>query len=213
MVKKKRLKDSVWLSPLVWLFVGLLIGTAIGYTFYQTDIAAYLPQPTQSSPTSATSVVHLIAIPDWGGPGYDAFILSSSANGTVPTPATKAGPGSNDNNITVPVGRPVTFVITDIDTAINLNYTENATIPFTIYNDTSNGQVPVHYSVGQLVQIPVSHTFTVTGTDVNIPLPPDTIVSFTTTFAKPGVYMYFCTAPCGPGMDFIGYMEGFIIVT
>jgi heme/copper-type cytochrome/quinol oxidase subunit 2 len=213
-------RDSFWVSPLVWLFVGLLIGTSIGYTFYQTDIAAYLPHPsavTQTITTSAASpskpVVNLIVIPDWGGATYDAFIVPANANGTVPKPATKSvGPGPNDNNVSVPVNQPVTFVITDLDTALNLNYTANATLPFTIYNDTASGQAPVQYATGQSVKLPVSHTFVVTGTNVNIPLPPDTIVTFTVTFTTPGEYMYYCTAPCGLGMGLVGYMEGYINV-
>jgi heme/copper-type cytochrome/quinol oxidase subunit 2 len=212
-------KDSFWVSPLVWLFVGLLIGISIGYTFYQTDIAVYLPHPSAATQTITASaapsgaVVNLIVIPDWGGATYDAFLVPADANGSVPKPATKtSGPGPNNNNITVPANQPVTFVITNLDTALNLNYTANATLPFTIYNDTASGQVPVVYSVGQSVKLPVSHTFVVTGTNVNVPLPPDTIVTFTVTFTTPGKYLYYCTAPCGPGMGLLGYMEGYINV-
>jgi len=214
-------KDSFWGSPLVWLFVGLLIGISIGYTFYQTDIAAYLPRPSAVTQTITTSAappsgpeVNLIVVPDWGGATYDAFIVPANANGTIPRPATNSsGPGPNDNNVTVPVNEPVTFVITNLDTALNLNYTANATLPFTIYNDTASGQVPVQYSAGQSVKLAVSHTFVVTGSNVNVPLPPDTIVSFTVTFTNRGEYLYYCTAPCGPGMNRVGYMEGYINVT
>jgi len=210
-------KDSVWVSPIVWLFVGLLIGVAVGYTFYQTDIAAYLPHPsvieTVNTSVATSKVVNIIVVPDWGGATYDAFIVPANANGTVPRPATKSsGPGPNNNNVTVPVNESVTFVITNLDTAINLNFTANATLPFTIYNDSASGQVPVKYSSGQSVRMPVSHTFEVTGTNVNVPLPPDTIVTFTTTFTTPGKYLYYCTAPCGPGMSLVGYMEGYINV-
>ena len=213
-------KDSFWVSPLVWLFVGLLIGTSIGYTFYQTDIAAYLPHSsavTQTITTSAVApskpVVNLIVVPDWGGATYDAFVVPANANGTIPKPASKSGrPGPNDNNVSVPVNQPVTFVITNLDTALNLNFTGNATLPFTIYNDTASGQIPVEYSTGQSVKLAVSHTFVVTGTNVNVPLPPDTIVAFTVSFTTPGEYLYYCTAPCGPGMGLVGYMEGYVNV-
>jgi heme/copper-type cytochrome/quinol oxidase subunit 2 len=214
-------KDSFWVSPLVWLFVGLLIGTSIGYTFYQTDIATYLPHSsavTQTITTSAVApsrpVVNLNVVPDWGGATYDAFIVPANANGTIPKPGTNSTkPGPNDNNITVPVNVPVTFVITDLDTALNLNFTGNATVPFIIYNDTASGQVPVEYSAGQSVKLTVSHTFVVMGTNVNVPLPPDTIVTFTVTFTTPGEYLYYCTAPCGLGMGLVGYMDGYINVT
>jgi hypothetical protein len=193
--------------------VGLLIGTAIGYTFYQTDIAAYLPRTVGTSSVPRNSIVNTDVIPDWGGSGYDAFIISANANGTIPKPATNASaPGPNDNNITVPINEPVTFVITNLDTAVSLNFTGNVTLPFTIYNDTASGQVPVQYAIGQSVKLRVSHTFVVAATDVNIPIPPDTIITFNVTFTKPGAYPYFCTAPCGPGMGLVRYMEGYIIV-
>jgi len=213
-------KDSFWVSPLVWLFVGLLIGTSIGYTFYQTDIAAYLPHSSGATQTITTSavgpsklVVNLVVVPDWGGATYDAFINPANANGTIPKPGTNSThPGPNDNNVSVPLNEPVTFVITDLDTALNLNYTANVTLPFTIYNDTASGQVPVEYNTGQTVKLAVSHTFVVTGTNVSVPLPPDTIVTFTATFTSPGKYLYYCTAPCGLGMNLVGYMEGYINV-
>jgi plastocyanin len=152
-------------------------------------------------------------IPDSGGATYDAFIIPATANGTVPKPGTKSTrPGPNDNNVSVSANQPITFVITNLDTALNLNYTANATIPFTIYNDTASGQVPVVYSAGQSVKLPMSHTFVVTGTNVNIPIPPDTIVTFTVTFTTSGEYMYYCSAPCGLGMGLVGYMEGYINV-
>ena len=36
------------------------------------------------------------------------------------------------------------------------------------------------------MELPVSHTFVVAATDVNIPIPPDTIITFAVTFTKPG---------------------------
>jgi plastocyanin len=163
----------------------------------------------------STKVVNLDVIPDWGGSTYDAFVISSYANGTVPEPATNAtGPGPNDNNITVPAGVSVTFVITNIDTAVLLNFTGPVSTDFTVYNDTPSGQAASHYSAGQSISsLPISHTFTIQSLNVNIPIPPDTVVTFTYTFATPGVYKYFCETPCGPGMNLAGYMNGYLIVT
>ena len=181
-------------------------------------------QSPYSSPTTSVTppvvvetskVVNLDVIPDWGGTGYDAFVISTDVNGTGPEPATDAtGPGPNDNNITVAAGVSVTFVITNIDTAVLLNFTGPVSMDFTVYNDTANGQVASHYSAGQSISsLPISHTFTIQDLNVNIPIPPDTIVTFTYTFATPGVYKYFCETPCGPGMNLAGYMIGYLIVT
>jgi hypothetical protein len=203
------------------LFVGLLIGTSIGYTFYQTDIAAYLPHPSSVTQTVTTSaafseqVVNLVVIPDWGGATYDAFVVPSSVNGTLPKPGTNSTlPGPNDNNITVLAGVPVRFVVTNLDTAVNMNFTGTASTDLTVYNDTASGYVALHYGKGQeLPKLPVGHTFTIPSLNVSIPLPPDTVVTFTYTFTTPGVYEYMCMAPCGLGMGVTGYMDGYVIVT
>ena len=163
----------------------------------------------------ASKVVNLDVIADWGGPGYDAFVITTDLNGTVPELSTNStGPGQSDNNITVAAGVSLTFVITNIDTAVLVNFTGPVSMDFTVYNNTDDGQVASHYSAGQSISsLPISHTFTIQGLGVNIPIPPDTVVTFTYTFATSGVYKYFCETPCGPGMDLPGYMNGYLIVT
>jgi len=206
----------------ILLVLVLLIGLAAGWLGGSIRLEDGNLSTTQSQTTSiappatleSTKVVNLDVIPDWGGATYDAFVISSYANGTVPKPATSTmGPGSNDNNITVPVGVSVTFVITNIDTAVLLNFTGPASTDFIVYNDTASGVVASHYTAGQSISnLPISHTFTIQNLNVNIPIPPDTVVTFTYTFVTPGVYKYFCETPCGPGMDLAGYMNGYLIV-
>jgi plastocyanin len=199
--------------------MGLAVGWLGGNIGLEGKNVSSMPTETGSvAPPVAlgtAKVVNLDVIPDWGGATYDAFVISSYANGTVPKPATNAtGPGPNDNNITVQAGASVTFVITNIDTAVLMNFTGPVSTDFTVYNDTASGQVATHYSAGQSVSgLPISHTFTIQSLNVNIPIPPDTIITFTYTFVGPGVYKYFCETPCGPGMALAGYMSGYLIVT
>jgi hypothetical protein len=171
--------------------------------------------PTVSQTTSvslpaesaSTKVVNFDVVPDWGGNTYDAFIIPSYANGTAPPR------GPNNNNVTVPFGISVTFVITNLDTAILENYTGKASLDFTIYNDTNSGEVVSHYSQGQAISsLQISHTFSVPSLNIDIPIPPDTIVTFTYTFTSPGLYEFMCDTPCGSGMGLVGYMNGYIIV-
>ena len=206
-------------SAASFLVLVLIIGLTAGWlggnlratdsTQTQTTITA-LSQPPRSS-----EFVYLDVIPDWGGATYDAFVNPSRANGTVPTPATNStGPGPMDNNITVSAGVSITFVVTNIDTAVLMNFTGPASTDFTVYNNTETGQVASHYSAGQVISsIPISHTFTITALNLNIPIPPDTVVTFTYTFSAPGVYEYVCETPCGPGMSLVGYMNGYLIVS
>lgn len=199
--------------------MGLAVGWLGGNMGLEGRNPASMPIQTGSvAPPVAlgtAKVVNLNVIPDWGGTGYDAFVIPTYLNGTALELATNAtGPGSNDNNVTIPAGVSVTFVITNIDTAVLMNFTGPVSTDFTVYNDTANGQVATHYSAGQSVSsLPISHTFTIQSLNVNIPIPPDTIITFTYTFVSPGVYQYFCETPCGPGMALAGYMSGYLIVT
>jgi len=180
--------------------------------FYASTIANSL---TASSQPSAT-VVNMDVIPDYGGVGYDAFVLAANANtGIVPAPATNTtAPGTNDNNVTVKAGTTVDFVLTTIDTAILQNFSDVVSTPFTVYNDTASGVVASRYSQGQAISnMPIGHTFTITQLGLNIPIPATTVVSFSVTFSKAGTYMFMCDTPCGPGMGLNGYMQGFVIVT
>ncbi|MDA4115493.1 MAG: hypothetical protein OK442_02925 [Thaumarchaeota archaeon] len=198
---------------------GIIVGVMVAAVvlsgllgFYANTIANSL---TTSSQPSATQV-NMDVIPDYGGAGYDAFVLAANASvGIVPAAATNTtAPGTNDNNVTVKAGTTVDFVLTTIDTAVLQNFSDQVTTPFTVYNDTASGQVASSYSAGQAISnMPIGHTFTITQLGLNIPIPPTTVVNFSYTFSKPGVYMYMCDTPCGPGMGLKGYMEGFVIVT
>jgi hypothetical protein len=177
------------------------------------NIVSSLMTSTQNSPTAQSNVVYLYVVPDFGGSTYDAFVLPASFSGKTPNASSTAGAAPN-NNITVAHGVPIKFIISNIDTSVNQNFTSQVTVPFTLYNDTNSGQVALQYTQGQTIsKMPISHTFSIPNLQVNIPIPADTMVVFTYTFNTPGVYSYLCTTPCGPGMGLAGYMLGYITVT
>jgi hypothetical protein len=235
------LNNSLAVAAVVFVMVlglgaGYLGGTINSATTTVTDISTQtssttstITQPvtttitqsvTKTESTMATSqgesnVVNLVVVPDFGGATYDAFVKASNLNATTPTFATNAtAPGPDNNNVTVAAGIPVKFVITNLDTAILLNFTDTVTNPFSIYNFTDAGAVGQQFQRGQGVSnLPISHTFTITDLGINIPIPPGTIVTFNYTFTNPGVYVYFCQTPCGPGMTAAGYMIGYVTVT
>ena len=139
--------------------------------------------------------VALSIIADYGGSGMDSFVFADTVQ--------KA------SVIHVSAGQ-VAFTINNLDTALNVNYNKTANVSFTFLNDTANGVVRLHYNAGDHVSMVISHTFTIDGIG-EVPLSPDT----TTTFAlnlKAGTYHYYCIVPCGPGMNFAGYMQGDLVV-
>jgi heme/copper-type cytochrome/quinol oxidase subunit 2 len=193
-----------------WTIVALVVAAVV----LSGLLGFYFNNITSTSQKVQPNTVNLDIMPDWGGSGYDAFVLAGNVNGNVPTPATNTtGPGVNDNNITISTGSTIQFVITSTDTAILANFTNKVSTPFVLYNDTNSGQAAMRYNQGQFVtNLPVGHTFTIKSLGLNIPIPPVTIVTFSYTFSTPGVYVYECETPCGPGMGLAGYMSGFIIV-
>ena len=158
-----------------------------------------------------SNVVSIEVVPDFGGATYDAFVVSNNVTGNIPQ-AGKGGAASLDNSVTVPVGVPIRFVITSIDSAKNMNFSASVTVPFTVYNQTENGTVALNYQQGQNIsKLVVGHTFTIDSLGINIPIPPNTIVAFNYTFTQSGSFFYRCTIPCGLGMNLMGYMQGFVI--
>ena len=205
-------RDREFAGIALLVVAAIVISGLLG--FYLEALTITPASTTTVTSTTQSNVVNLEIVPDFGGSGYDAFVLSTNLqNGAVPTPGSNTtAPGTNDNNITVSSGTTLTFVLTSIDTAVNQNFSGQIPTPFTVYNDTANGVISSQYKAGQSVTMQMGHTFTISKLGVNVPIPPDTIVSFGLTFSSPGVYMYTCLTPCGPGMGIAGYMEGYIIV-
>lgn len=150
-----------------------------------------------SSNSSTVQNVALSVVPDKFAPTQDAFILAGSPN---------------DNTIHVKIGQTVNFTVTTDDSALNMNFTGNAGLPFTVlaYNNNGSALVSTSYSAQQGSGMVVAHTFTTSL--FNIPLPPISVVTFSYTFTKAGTYNYHCIVPCGRGMTIPGYMSGDIVV-
>ncbi len=172
-------------AVLSFVFLGLTLGMlASGATI---NLSWSQPKPVHS--------VSLTVIPDFGGNTYDAFVFS---DGLQPA-----------KQIHVSAGE-VNFTSSNIDTALNMNYTKPATIAFTFMNDTSKGMLPVHYNSGDAVKLTIGHTFTIQGLG-EVPIVPGTTTSFMLSL-KPGIYHFLCIVPCGPGMSIPGEMLGEIVV-
>src|SRR5208282_786035 len=198
-------KRGLIIVALAIIVLAVIVGFYAGY--YSTQEVELSENPPR--------VVSIEVVPDFGGATYDAFVISSNVTGNLPKPASSSnGPGVISNTITVPLDVPVKFVITSIDSAINMNYSGRVTVPFTIYNDTNSGMVAVNYPQGQSIsKLLVGHTFAIDSLNLSIPIPPLTIVEFNYTFTQVGSFFYHCTIPCGLGMGLMGYMQGFVNVS
>src|SRR5919108_261250 len=125
------------------------------------------------STSKTVNTVALSIVPDLTGPGNDSFAFSSNMQ-----PASVIHVSSGQ----------VSFTISNLDTALNMNYSKAATVPFTFLNETDNGMVAVHYNTGDRISLTISHTFTIDGIG-EVPLAPDTSTSFTLTL-KAGTYHF-----------------------
>ncbi len=194
--------------------VVLLIGFGLAAGGFASSVLKGPASPASAKVLApSNTAVALAVIPDYGGNGYDAFVPVANFNGTVPAQSAN-GAGPSYNTVTVPLNTSVKFVIVNTDTAVNENFTGKAPIPMAIYNDTNSGQVAVQYATGQQISnLQVGHSFDIPQLNVNVPIPPDTVVTFNYTFTSPGTYEYLCLIPCGPGMGLTGYMNGYIVVT
>lgn len=174
-MENKRGTITAIAAVLCFVFLGLSLGMlASGAT---VNLGWGQPKPVHS--------VSLTVIPDFSGNTYDAFVFSDGLQRAT--------------EIHVSAGE-INFTISNLDTALNLNYSKPATIGFTFLNDTNNGMVPVHYMSGDTVNLVISHTFTVKGIG-EVPIVPGTTTSFMVDL-KPGTYQFYCIVPCGPGMDY-----------
>jgi len=206
----------------VMIIVGVILAGSWGYYFgtvtasqgSQSSGVATNTSTLKQTQASKNTTVNLDIIADWGGAGYDAFVPAANIGSSPPTPATNtSAPGPSDNNVSVAANTTVKFIITTTDTAVLENYTAQVTTPFTVFNDTDSGQVSLQYQAGQNVSnLPIGHTFTISQLGLNIPIPPTTVVEFSLNFAHAGSYLYFCETPCGPGMNYTGYMMGYVNV-
>lgn len=85
-----------------------------------------------------------------------------------------------------------------------------------------NGSISVSggKTVGSIALNDVAHTFTISGLNINIPIPPSSIVHTTLLVHGSGTYHWQCQAPCGSGSDgwsgamaTSGWMTGTVVVS
>ena len=215
---KRKLSSRSQAITVGLVIVAVALSGVLGFYFATittpSQASAQQNVSTPQQQKNSTQVVNLEIIPDFAGPGYDAFVLGANLNNTLPSQGSNTtAPGPNDNNITIATNTQVKFIVTSIDSAVLENFSGKVSTPFAIYNSTDAGEAAVQYATGQTVSnLAVGHTFTVSELGLNIPLAPSTVTTFTYTFTKPGVYEYVCLTPCGPGMGVAGYMSGFLIV-
>jgi hypothetical protein len=175
------------------------IGAVLSFVFLGLSLGMLASGATVNLSWNQPKPVHTVAlsvIPDYSGNTYDAFVFS---DGLKPA-----------KQIHVSVGE-INFTISNLDTALNLNYNKAASLSFTYLNDTNNVMVPIHDNTGDNVNLVIGHTFTIQGVG-EVPIVPGTTTDFTVNL-KPGTYQFYCLVPCGPGMSVPGEMKGQIVVS
>ncbi|MHB2036294.1 MAG: cupredoxin domain-containing protein [Nitrososphaerales archaeon] len=141
----------------------------------------------------------------------------------------------SSSNISLPAHRLIKLVIVNYDDgAANLTSSQYANVSGTqnnvvtvVNNDnvnssqgTSGIQVKGGETVSSVSPDNVAHTFTVPNLNLNIPVPPSSIVTAYITLNQTGTFTWFCMTICGSGADgtggamsTFGWMTGSMIVS
>jgi len=141
----------------------------------------------------------------------------------------KLGPAYVPADFTVPAHATVTVRIVDFDGATPQEPVKYARVWGTvgnqetvqpILNNDPNAPGPSHETSALNPKTGVGHTFTVPGLNLNVPVAPNAVVTFTFKTGAAGVYHWQCFNPCGSGtsgwsgaMDTDRYMKGTLTVT
>lgn len=151
----------------------------------------------------------VVAIPPPAAPGGSP-LTTSYVNLTVSINPVNGWPQYSPANFTVPTGL-VVFTITDKDMAMNW------TGCGCVVTGTVDGLEYINGSATHVVRSSnVAHTFNVPNLGLSVYVPGQSTVHFTVNLQNPGVFSWFCTAPCGAGanpystppMGTPGYMTG-----
>lgn len=157
-----------------------------------------------------------VAFPGAGRPatGTSTSGQTSYVNLTISLNATTGWPQYSPANFDVPQGT-VVFVITDRDAVANWTGCPCAV------KGTVNGIETINGTPFSTVPTSnVAHTFSIPTLGLNVLIPGQSVVSFTMDIAGPGMFSWFCMAPCGTGpggvtggpMSIPGYMNGTMTV-
>lgn len=213
--------------------VGLLLCSGLGYYFgsitrsSSSGGAILVQQTTTSSADSSTPYVLTLEITT--NNYFNASVGDQPAYYVVGQSGLESSA-----NITLPAHRTIELIIINFDQG-------NATLPspqFANVSGTTSGTISLYSNylvnssesssgiqiggttnVSSLSPSLISHTFTVPGLGLNIPVASQsTIVAFFTTGA-PGNYVWVCESPCGSGangtegaMEAEGWMTGVLTV-
>lgn len=145
---------------------------------------------------------------------------------SIDTPAmlggTQVGPSYVPSDFTLPANSEVTVTVYDFDTAgaLPAQFAKATGIqgPMVIQAlnpQNPNGNGPTHTATSLNPSTGVAHTFTITSLGLNVPIAPQSKVTFTFHTPAAGTYTYRCMDPCGSGaagwggaMATNGYMQG-----
>ncbi len=114
---------------------------------------------------------------------------------------------------------PANFTIpADVNVVVTIHNYDNGTNPlgdsFGKVTGTVGGTATINgETVSSIPGAQISHTFSVAGLGLNVPLPPSSTVVFTIIAEVPGTYTWHCLAPCDIGaMATPGFMQGTLTV-
>ena len=207
------MKNTARVVELLALITAPFVLIAVVFVIVFADHTQQATANTNASNTAATShkitTVSMTVVTDaqTGRDGYVAMVPS---------------------NITLPANSTVRIRITNFDDATpqkpaiyaKVWGTVGGTAQVRSFKTTSPNQLTSTRSVRALdAATQVSHTFTVMGMHLNVPILPTGVTTFIVHTGAPGHYRWQCFNPCGGGssgwmgpMADMGYMKGMVTV-
>lgn len=202
-------------------------GVGLGIAYYHQPATTPAAQPS-STPYQLTLVITTNNFFNATSDQPAFYVLN---NGTLQSSASINLPANRVINLTIinyddGPAAPLGYPNATSDSYYNVTGTVGNTMQIINNTNVNSSQASSGISIkgGETVSsLPIggaSHTFTIPQLNINIPIPPSSIVHTQLTITQSGSYSWQCMAPCGSGADgwgqamaTAGWMTGAVVVS
>lgn len=210
---------------IVLVVVAIVIAASLGYYFAAVTVASGGSTSVSTTTLTTTATANQSTTASSGSPYVLTLAITTNSiyNSTIEDqPAYFVlGPNGIESsaNISLPAHQLIKLVIINYDDgAANLTNDKYANVSGTqnnmetvVNNDNVNSsqgpsgiQIKGGEQVSSVSPDNVAHTFTIPQANLNLPIPPSSVVTAYFTLNQAGTFTWFCFTACGAGADGLG---------